>query len=88
VRAILSGRIYDMENTMWGVRTMDVIRILQQNVETMQKVIKMLSGAGVQKEKSKKTGEKPRHKMSAAGRKRIAADSHRRINNVIRRSHG
>lgn len=65
------GRIYDMENTVWGVRTMDVIRILQQNVETMQKVIKMLSGVPVKK--AAKTAEKLRHKMSAAGRKRIAA---------------
>jgi len=36
-------RIYDMEHTVWGVRTMDVIRILQQNIETMQKVIKLRS---------------------------------------------
>lgn len=49
---------------------MEVVRLLNQNVETMQKVIKMLGG-GVQK--STKTADKPRRKISAAGRKRIAA---------------
>lgn len=55
---------------MWGVRVMDVIRILNQNVETMQKVIKMLEGTS---QKASKTIKKPRRKISAAGRKRIAA---------------
>jgi hypothetical protein len=47
----------------------DVIQILQQNVEAMQKAIKILGGA--------KAG-KPRRTMSAAGRKRIAAAQRRR----------
>jgi hypothetical protein len=49
---------------------MDVIQVLQNNVNVMQKVIKMLGGVRVQE--SKKAAGKPR-KMSAAGRKRIAA---------------
>ena len=53
------------------MKVLDAIGILQQNVETMQKVIKMLGGAGVKK--ATKTTEKPRRKISAAGRKRIAA---------------
>jgi len=54
-----------------GVRVMDVIGILQRNVDVMQKVIRMLGGTGVKK--ATKTVEKPRRKISAAGRKRIAA---------------
>jgi hypothetical protein len=54
-----------------GVKIMDVLQILNQNVETMQKVIKMLGGVRVKK--ASKTAGKPRRKMSAAGRKRIAA---------------
>ena len=49
---------------------MDVIQVLQNNVNVMQKVIKMLGGVRVQE--SKKAAGKPR-KMSAAGRKRIVA---------------
>ena len=47
---------------------MDVIRELQRNVDRLQKVIKLLGGV----QKKAKAG-KPRRKMSAAGRKRIAA---------------
>jgi hypothetical protein len=43
---------------------------LTKNVETMQKVIKILGGVQAQ---TSKTTQKPRRKMSAAGRKRIAA---------------
>jgi hypothetical protein len=53
---------------------LDAIRILQHNIETMQKVIKILRSVPAKKKGIKielpSTG---RHKMSAAGRKRIAA---------------
>ncbi len=55
---------------MFGVKITEVLKILQQNVDTMQKVIKMLGGV---RAKASKTAEKPRRRMSAAGRKRIAA---------------
>jgi len=54
-----------------SLRIMDVIRVLNQNVETMQKVIKLLGGVRVKK--ASKTAGRPRRKMSAAGRKKIAA---------------
>jgi len=57
--------------SVFGVKITEVLKILQQNVDTMQKVIKMLGGVRVKK--ASKTTEKPRRKMSAAGRKRIAA---------------
>jgi hypothetical protein len=56
---------------MFGVKTTEVLKILQQNVDTMQKVIKMLGGVRVKK--ASKTAEEPQRKMSAAGRKRVAA---------------
>ena len=49
-------------------RVFDAIRIIQQNIETMQKVIRMLGRA-----EAKKGQTVPRRKISAAGRKRIAA---------------
>ena len=57
---------------MFGVKITEVLKILQQNVDTMQKVIKMLS-QDKRVSESKKLTVKPRRKMSAAGRKRIAA---------------
>jgi len=52
------------------VSIMDVIQVLNQNVLTMQKVIKILGGT-VRVHKTAKV--KPRRKISAAGRRRIAA---------------
>jgi hypothetical protein len=56
---------------VFGVKITEVLKILQQNVDTMQEVIKLLGG--VRGKKASKLAEEPRHKMSTAGRKRIAA---------------
>jgi len=51
----------------------DVIQILQQNIEAMEKAIKILSEGG-----QRSTTSKPGRNISAAGRKRIAAAQRRR----------
>jgi hypothetical protein len=67
MRAILSGRIYDMENTL-GIES--ITQQVREEISKLTQVLRLLEGTGVKK--AKQAGAAPRRKLSSAGRRRIA----------------